>query len=250
MKTLTFIFIALVSGAIAGTLLGLINQIVVEPFIDQAIGIQTQNAINSGQMIMSTTQQLNYRMWQKGGEIVAGAIYGTSLSALFGVIFAYSRNSTLLLGSSDRKKALTLAGIMFVVLFLIPSLKYPANPPGVGNPQTIYFREILYVGFIATSGLTALTLALIYGKFRNNISFLSKNAIITLQVIYTIVILAAYILFPPNPDKVTIPTDLITSFRIAGAFTIGLFWLLVGTILGSFWEILRPHETDKLHRFS
>lgn len=77
-------------GALAGTLFGLINQVVVEPYIDRAVGIQTQNAINSGQMIMSTTttQQSNYRMWQKGGEIAAGAIYGISLSALFGVIFA------------------------------------------------------------------------------------------------------------------------------------------------------------------
>ena len=36
MKTLTFIAITLFSGAIAGTLLGLINQVVVEPFIDKA----------------------------------------------------------------------------------------------------------------------------------------------------------------------------------------------------------------------
>ena len=98
-------------------------------------------------------------MWQKGGEIAASTMYGISLSALFGVIFAYGRNSILLPGSNNKKKAIVLAGIMFFVLFLIPTLKYPANPPGVGNPQTIYFRESLYVGFIATSGFTALALA-------------------------------------------------------------------------------------------
>ena len=51
MKTLTFICITLLSGAIAGTLLGLINQVVVEPYIDKAIGIQDQVAINAGQVI-------------------------------------------------------------------------------------------------------------------------------------------------------------------------------------------------------
>ena len=51
MKTLIFIAITLFSGAIAGTLLGLINQVVVEPFIDKAIGIQTQRAINADENI-------------------------------------------------------------------------------------------------------------------------------------------------------------------------------------------------------
>lgn len=247
MKSLIFIGLTLVSGAIAGTLLGLINQVVVEPYIDRAIGIQTQNAINSGQMIMSNQQQSNYRIWQKGGEIAAGAIYGISLSALFGVIFAYGRNSILLPGSNNKKKALVLAGIMFMVLFLVPTLKYPANPPGVGNPQTIYLRETLYLGFIATSGFTALSLALIHKKFGDNNSLTSKKkTIIMLPVIYALVMVAAFVSFPPNPDKVTIPTDLILNFRIAGAFTVGLFWGLLGIILGSLWDKLKPHQTSKV----
>jgi len=245
MKTLIFIVVTIFSGAIAGTLLGLINQVVVEPYIDKAIGIQTQAAINAGQII-DPMQQSNYRMWQKGGEIAAGSIYGISLSALFGVIFAYSRNSILLPGSNNRKKALVLAGIMFFVLFLIPTLKYPANPPGVGNPQTIYFREILYVGFIATSGFTALALAFIYKRFGNNNPLSSQKTIIMLPVIYAIVMVTAYVSFPPNPDKVTMPTDLISNFRIAGAFTIGMFWGLLGIILGSFWDKVKPHETSKI----
>ena len=245
MKTLTFICITLLSGAIAGTLLGLINQVVVEPYIDKAIGIQTQAAINAGQ-IVDPMQQSTYRTWQKGGEIAAGTIYGISLSALFGVIFAYSRNSILLPGSNNKKKALVLAGIMFFVLFLIPTLKYPANPPGVGNPQTIYYREILYVGFIATSGFTALALTLIHKRFGNNNPWSSKKKLILLPVIYAIVLLTAYVSFPPNPDKVTMPADLISNFRIAGAFTIGLFWWLLGITLGSFWDRFKPYETSNI----
>ena len=248
MKSLVFIGLTIVSGAIAGTLLGLINQIVVEPYIDKTIGIQTQNAINSGQMVMSTSQQSNYRIWQKGGEIAAGAIYGISLSALFGVIFAYGRNSILLPGSNNKKKALVLAGIMFLVLFLVPTLKYPANPPGVGNPQTIYLRETLYVGFIATSGFTALFLVFMNKKFGDNNSLSSKKkTMIMLPVIYALVVVAAYVSFPPNPDKITtIPMDLILNFRIAGVFTVGLFWLFLGIILGSLWDKLKPHQTSEI----
>jgi len=244
MKTLTFICITLLSGAIAGTLLGLINQVVVEPYIDKAIGIQTQRAIDAGQAI-DPMQQSNYRMWQKGGEIVAATIYGISLSALFGVVFAYSRNSKLLPRSNNKVKVLVLAGIMFIVLFLVPSLKYPANPPGVGDPKTIYLREGLYMGFILSSGFTALGLAFVYRKFENNNSLWSKKKL-TLPLIYAIVMVIAHVSFPPNPDKVTIPMDLLTSFRIAGTFTIGIFWWLMAVILGTFWDKLKPNETSKI----
>jgi hypothetical protein len=40
--------------------------------------------------------------------------------------------------------------------------------------------------------------------------------------------------------------DLIMTFRVAGAFTIGIFWGLMGITLGSFWDKLKPHETSKI----
>ena len=140
MKTIAFIIITILSGAIAGTLLGLINQILVEPFVDDAIEIETQNMISEGKTV--DRQEVNsVRLWQKGGEIVAGTILGTSIGALFGLVFVYARNS--LPGSSDLKKGLILAGIMFFVLFLVPTLKYPSNPPAIGDPETIVYRQSL-----------------------------------------------------------------------------------------------------------
>jgi hypothetical protein len=40
MKTLLFLAITLISGAIAGTILGIINQGIVEPYIDKAVNIE------------------------------------------------------------------------------------------------------------------------------------------------------------------------------------------------------------------
>ena len=52
MKVLTFLAITLVSGAIAGTILGIINQVIVEPYIDKAIDIEIKNAaITEGKVI-------------------------------------------------------------------------------------------------------------------------------------------------------------------------------------------------------
>src|SRR6185437_8372073 len=103
---------------------------------------------NSGELI-NPIEFSAYRLWQKGGEIAAGTILGLSLGSLFGIVFAYARNS--IPGSSNKKKALLLAGVMWFVLFLVPALKYPANPPAVGEPETIYYRQQLYIAFLAIS---------------------------------------------------------------------------------------------------
>lgn len=229
------------SGAIAGTILGVLNQALVEPYIDRAIFIETQNAIKKGEVIYPVELQ-NYRLWQKVGEIAAGTILGISLGALFGIVFVYSRSSLLLLHSdSNIKKALILAGIMWFVLFLIPALKYPANPPAVGDPDTIYYRQSLYIGLLAISGFSALGLALLYRMLGNRTN--NKNRIIVVPVIYAAIIVGAFIVLPSNPDKITAPTDLVQGFRIASAFTMTIFWGLLGITLGAFWDRLKPHET-------
>lgn len=239
MRTFTSITITLFSGAISGALLGLINQSMVEPFIDKAIGIETQKQVNAGKII-DFAQQSQYRIYQKEGEIVAATVLGISLASLFGVVFVYSRSS--LAGSNNKKKALILAGLMFFVLFLVPALKYPANPPAVGNPATIYYRESLFIGFIAVSGFSTLGLALLYRKLGKN---QSKRKIGIPLIIYAAIMIGAYLVFPPNPDKITIPMDLIMSFRIASVFTTSIFWGLLGIIFGAFWDKFKPHEISK-----
>lgn len=238
MKTVAFILITLVSGAIAGTMLGLINQILVEPYIDQAIAIEVQNTVASGEYV-DVDELVQYRLWQKGGEIVAGTILGTSISALFGIVYIYSRDS--LPGSNNKKKGLILAGIMFFVIFLIPALKYPANPPAVGDPETIEYRESLYIGMLVISGLTALGVAILYrslGQTRRE-----SRKIIIVPIVYAVIIALTFVVLPANPDEITISSNLLMNFRIVSTITMGIFWGILGILLGSFWDIVKPHET-------
>jgi predicted cobalt transporter CbtA len=237
MKTVAFILITLVSGAIAGTILGLINQILVEPYIDQAIAIEVQNTVASGESV-DVDELVQYRLWQKGGEIVAGTILGTSISALFGIVYIYSRDS--LPGSNNKKKGLILAGIMFFVIFLIPALKYPASPPAVGDPETIEYRESLYTTMLVISGFAALSVAILYrslGQTRRE----SRKIIV--PTVYAVIIALAFVVLPANPDEIIIPSNLLMNFRIVSAITMGIFWGILGILLGSFWDIVKPHET-------
>lgn len=227
MKALTLVGITLSSGVIAGIILALLNLGIVEPTIDKAIALEVQKQVSSGENV-NMSELIDYRYWQKAGAFAGGAIYGAGLASLFGVIFVFARNK--LPGKNNKQKAIVLAGIMWFVLFLMVALKYPANPPAVGDPETIYYREMLYVAYIMISGFAALGLAVIW--IRTNMN--SKRIIIPL--IYAAIMVTAFVVMPSNPDKIEISMDLIQTFRILSAITIGVFWAILGIIFGSLWD--------------
>jgi predicted cobalt transporter CbtA len=238
MKARTFVAIVLISGAIAGTILGAVNQVIVEPYIERAIQLEVQNAEQGGEII-NAIEFAAYRFWQRGGEIAAGTILGLSLGSLFGIVFAYGRNSVP--GSNNIKKALIIAGIMWFTLFLVPALKYPANPPAVGDPETILYRQGLYLALLAISGSSALGLALLHRKMG---PMQSKKVIV--PAAYAAIMAGAFFVMPANPDSISAPMDLVTGFRIASVLTMSMFWGLLGVTLGAFWDKLKPHETARI----
>jgi predicted cobalt transporter CbtA len=234
MKTSLFIAIVLLSGCSAGIIHGLLNLAIVEPFLDTAIGIENQNLFSSGEEKDTPefwAEYYSYRAWQKGGQILAGAILGTSLGALFGIVFGYSRN--VLPGNHFVKKALVLAAIMWITLYIIPFLKYPANPPTVGDPETIILRQTLYLSFIAISGLGALVFYQIYKRIdKKTLAFVG----------YAVFITAIFVAMPNNPDPVTAPEELVNGFRVTSAITVSVFWLATSLILGALWQKLQPDK--------
>ena len=236
MNSISLLAVTIFSGAIAGTILAIINLGLVEPYIDSAISLETQRKISSGENV-DMAELVHYRIWQKGGAIAAGAVYGISLGALFGIVFAYGRKA--LPGKNNRQKALFLAGILWIVLYLMVAIKYPANPPAVGDPETIYYRQSLYVAYLAISGFTALALAFAW----NRVQLEYKK--ILFPLIYAAVMIVAYIGLPPNPDKIGISMDLIHTFRIVTALTIGIFWAILAIVFGSLWDRFIPREEPK-----
>jgi predicted cobalt transporter CbtA len=236
MNSISLLAVTIFSGAIAGTILAIINLGLVEPYIDSAISLETQRKISSGENV-DMAELVHYRIWQKGGAIAAGAVYGISLGALFGIVFAYGRKA--LPGKNNRQKALFLAGILWIVLYLMVAIKYPANPPAVGDPETIYYRQSLYVAYLAISGFTALALAFAW----NRVQLEYKK--ILFPLIYAAMMIVAYIVLPPNPDKIGISMNLIHTFRIVTALTIGIFWAILAIVFGSLWDRFIPREEPK-----
>ena len=225
-----FIAIVLVSGFVAGTIHGAVNLAIVEPYLDKAIGIENQNLFASGEA--EDTPQFwveynSYRDWQKSGQLLAGGILGMSIGALFGIVFAYSRNS--LPKGHTVKKTFVLAAIMWFTIFLIPFLKYPANPPTVGDADTVVLRQILYLLFIAISGFSAVGFFVLSKKLQNK-----KKGFAFIG--YAVFITAVFFIMPPSPDEVTAPMDLVNGFRTMSIVAVSTFWVAEAIILGALWQ--------------
>ncbi|HLA21919.1 MAG TPA: CbtA family protein, partial [Nitrosopumilaceae archaeon] len=155
-----------------------------------------------------------------------------SIGALFGLVFAYSRY--ILPGQNHVKKALVLAGIMWFTLYFLPFLKYPANPPTVGDPETIILRTSLYIGFVALSGLGAIGFYKISKRIQKSQRFI-------IPIVYAIYITAVFMLMPESPDEVIAPVDLLNGFRIVSASTVTIYWIVNAIILGLLWQKFQPH---------
>ena len=236
MKTGLFIIIVLISGCFAGLVHGGLNLILVEPYLDQAIGIENQTLFATGEEEDTTSfwvEYNSYRVWQKGGQVLAGAILGTSIAALVGIVFLFVRKS--LPEGNNVKKTLILSGLMWFTIFVIPFLKYPANPPTVGDAETVVMRGILFLSFIAISGLGAVAFYQVYKKLQNK-KFLAF-------VGYAVFIGVAFFLMPENPDEITAPMDLVEGFRGASFVAVSVYWLTLGLILGGFVEKLQDRKS-------
>ena len=234
MKTILFLAIVLFSGALSGTLHGVANLAIVEPYLDTAIGIENQNLFASGEEKDTPAFWVEYdayRDWQKGGQVLAGAILGTSMGGLFGIVYVLSRNA--LPQGNDLKKSFTLAAIMWLTIYIIPFLKYPANPPTVGDPETVVLRSILFLSFIAISGFGAVAFYQVYKRLQ------SKTKIAAF-IGYGVFIAIVFALMPPNPDEVTAPMDLVNGFRTMSVVAVSVFWVSIAVIFGGLWDKFRP----------
>ena len=89
-------------------------------------------------------EELVSRTVQRSAGLATGALlYGVALGGIFGIVFSMAYNRLAPLGVRGTAAVLGLLG--FVAVYLTPFVKYPANPPSIGDPETIGRRTALYL---------------------------------------------------------------------------------------------------------
>src|SRR5277367_786464 len=146
-------------GLISGVLVFAFARWAGEPQVDRAIAFETSFDQMKGDV---PQPEMVSRKIQRGFGLLTDAIvYSSALGGIFGLVFAFAQGRFNV--SGPRALALWIAGLGFVSIALVPSLKYPANPPSVGNPETIGMRTGAYFLAIAFS-LASMVLALQWAR--------------------------------------------------------------------------------------
>lgn len=231
-------------GSVAGLLCFGFLKAVGEPQVERAITFEThldeakaraaaQALIEKGLPVPKEEPgpELVSRRVQAGIGLFTGVvIYNIAFGGLFALAFAlaYGRMGNF----EPRTTAAVLAALGLVAVYIVPSLKYPANPPSVGDPATIGMRTALYFAMIAISlaamiaaGMLRLRLLARHGAW---------NAFLIAAGAYLIVVVVVALVLPPiNEVPADFPAVVLWRFRIASLGAQVIMWMTLGLFFGA-----------------
>ena len=185
-----------------------------EPQVDQAIGFEDARAIALG-------------------EQPAAAPVSRGVQRSIGLAFAIAWGRIGRFGARATAGLLAIAG--FVTVEVVPFLKYPANPPAVGNPDTIGHRTGLYLLMIAISAVVAGGAVWFGRQVAPRLG--NWNATLLALGLFLVLITIAQIGMPPvNEVPPGFPATVLWRFRLASIGTQAVMWTTFGLLFGALTE--------------
>ncbi len=233
--------ILLVRGMLIGFLAGLLvfgfARGVGEPQVDRAIAIET--AIDAAQAKADLARgvhdapepEIVSRPMQRSWGLLTGVmVYSTAFGGLFALVFAFANGRVAI--RDQRVLSLLLAMAGFVSVALVPALKYPANPPSVGAPDTIGSRTLLFAVMLGLSVAAMVGAAAIRRHLlpQRGDWFASSVA----AGFYVVCVVALCVLLPGvNEVPPGFPADLLWRFRLDSLGLQLILWSGLGLGFGA-----------------
>jgi hypothetical protein len=236
----------LVRGMLAGVAAGLLTfgfaKLVGEPQVDQAISFEAKADAAKGE---PPEPEIVSRHTQAGLGLLTGVVtFSAAVGGLFALTFAYAFGRVSKLGARPLSAWLALAA--FVTLVIVPNIKYPANPPSVGDPETIGMRTGLFFLMIAIS-IATMVFSL---KVRKHATARlgQWNASIVAGIVFVVIIGAVQLALPViNEVPAAFPAVLLWKFRVAAIGMQVILWTTIGLLFGALAErAQRPASTGRI----
>jgi predicted cobalt transporter CbtA len=221
----------LVRGMLAGIAAGLLTfafaKVGGEPQVDKAIAFEQKADAARGE---APEPELVSRETQAGLGLLTGVVvYGTAIGGLFSLVFAYAYGRTGRLGARALSAWLALGA--FVAIVIVPNIKYPANPPAIGDPETIGTRTGLFFVMIAVS---IATMVFALSVRRHALArFGAWNASILGGMVFIVIIAAVQLALPAiNEVPADFPATVLWRFRVAALGMQCVLWTTIGLLFG------------------
>ncbi|GAB6984905.1 CbtA family protein [Nocardioides pyridinolyticus] len=233
---------SLLGGLAAGGVAAAFTLLVLEPTIELALAIEESRTAAGhahGDLVHDTA--LVSRGWQQVGGALAVVVSALLLSLVYSVVLSRFRRTWNL---GEMPAALLVALGCFAVFALAPGLKYPANPPAVGDPATVTERTTLYVGSVVLAALVAAAVLMVAGTARR----LDWSATRTCWTMAAVVTAGGILLFaalPPSPDAIPgdVGAGLVWRFRLQSLGMLALLWATIGLVSGT--VLARQSRADR-----
>lgn len=248
----------LVSGLIVGLLAGCAAFLVAtwagEPAVEAAIAREGghDHAAGTPEHTHDPTagdgaeEEVVSRSTQRTWGLLTGSVaVGVALGGLLalGAAAAVGRLGPLRPGPT----AALVAGAGFVSVALVPFLKYPALPPGVGSAETIGSRTALYFTFVAVSVAAAVLAVLVARRLLPTQG--GYAAVLVGTALYLLVVVGAAVLLPGPASAGDVPADLLWSFRRGSLLTLLALWgVLVLGLAGAVDRLGRQESALRARR--
>jgi uncharacterized membrane protein YidH (DUF202 family) len=213
----TLLICGLLAGIAGGLLATGFAEIAGEPAVNKAIAFEEQRDKAEG---VAPGPELVPRDIQRSFGLLA-------LGGLFALVFAfvYGRVGK----ASPARTSLWLAAGAFVTVFLVPFVKYPSNPPSIGNPDTIDRRTALYLTMVAISLLAAVAAARLRVALARRMS--GGHATLLAIAAYLVVVIVAGLALPGIHEVPKgFPATTLFNFREASVGIQLVLWTTVGLI--------------------
>jgi hypothetical protein len=214
------------AGGVAGLLAGGFAYLLAEPLMDRAVRLEAaRHAATAAEH--EHTEEVFTRTQQHLGLVGASVAVGIAFGVLFAVVYAalHRRDPD----GRPWERSLGLAAAALIGVWLLPFLRYPANPPGVGDEATVGLRQASWVGAIAIGAAAVVVAWRVYSQLDRASPPVRQGA----GAGVVIAGLAVLFLLPDNPDPIDVPARLLWDFRMLSAASSVLLWAGLGVAFGA-----------------
>lgn len=244
----------LLQGMMAGILAGIIAfsfaHVFGEPQVDRAISFEEalshkQVGEEGGHLHEGEADGEAFsRKTQSGAGLLSGMIlFSAAMGGALALVWSLCWQRTGPRQARALALSLSLGG--FLIMSMMPGLKYPPNPPAVGDPSTIGYRTALYFSMLLVSAVIVVTAAWSAHHLRPRLG--SWNAALWGGLAGLAMLITACMLMPAvNEIPEVFSADLLWRFRLSAFGTQLTMWCVTGLLFGTFAErtLRKPRHRD------